>query len=185
MVTLEDARGLLEEGTGLLAHSIRDASVDDELIALMLARNVCLTPTLTREVSMFVHAERPDFFDDPFFLDLDPGTIRSCQSRKTLQKFPLSGEVAEWPNVPDSKSGVPQGTGGSNPSLSAFDKAQAQAKREEGGDENPRSGFDGAQRRRAPQAGRSPERQRVNPSLSAFDRVKTALLFRPRFPMMT
>ena len=29
------------------------------------------------------------------------------------------GEVAEWSNVPDSKSGVPQGTGGSNPSLSA------------------------------------------------------------------
>ena len=30
-----------------------------------------------------------------------------------------SGEVAEWPNVPDSKSGVPQGTVGSNPTLSA------------------------------------------------------------------
>jgi hypothetical protein len=30
-----------------------------------------------------------------------------------------SGEVAEWSNAPDSKSGVPQGTGGSNPSLSA------------------------------------------------------------------
>jgi hypothetical protein len=27
--------------------------------------------------------------------------------------------VAEWPNVPDSKSGVPQGTVGSNPTLSA------------------------------------------------------------------
>ena len=31
------------------------------------------------------------------------------------------GEVAEWPNVPDSKSGVPQGTVGSNPTLSAKD----------------------------------------------------------------
>ena len=29
------------------------------------------------------------------------------------------GEVAEWSNVPDSKSGVPQGTVGSNPTLSA------------------------------------------------------------------
>gem|GEM_PF-1276037 len=29
------------------------------------------------------------------------------------------GEMTEWPIVPDSKSGVPQGTGGSNPSLSA------------------------------------------------------------------
>lgn len=37
------------------------------------------------------------------------------------------GEVAEWPNVPDSKSGVPQGTVGSNPTLSAknrFDVVQ-------------------------------------------------------------
>jgi hypothetical protein len=30
------------------------------------------------------------------------------------------GEVAEWSNVPDSKSGVPQGTAGSNPALSAI-----------------------------------------------------------------
>ena len=31
-----------------------------------------------------------------------------------------SGEVTEWPNVPVSKTGVPQGTGGSNPPLSAY-----------------------------------------------------------------
>ena len=30
------------------------------------------------------------------------------------------GEVTEWSNVPDSKSGVPQGTAGSNPALSAI-----------------------------------------------------------------
>ena len=29
------------------------------------------------------------------------------------------GELSEWLKVPDSKSGVPRGTGGSNPSLSA------------------------------------------------------------------
>ena len=32
--------------------------------------------------------------------------------------------MAEWPNVPDSKSGVPQGTVGSNPTLSAKDPYQ-------------------------------------------------------------
>jgi hypothetical protein len=36
----------------------------------------------------------------------------------------VSGEVAEWSNVPDSKSGVPQGTVGSNPTLSAKIKPQ-------------------------------------------------------------
>ena len=30
------------------------------------------------------------------------------------------GEMSEWSNVPVLKTGVPQGTGGSNPSLSAL-----------------------------------------------------------------
>ena len=67
MVTLDHSKGLLQAGTDLLAHSVRDAEVDDELIELMLARDICITPTLTREVSTFVYAERPDFFDDPWF----------------------------------------------------------------------------------------------------------------------
>lgn len=67
MVTLEHSKGLLRAGTDLLAHSVRDAPVDDELIELMLERDICVTPTLTREVSTFVYAERPDFFDDPWF----------------------------------------------------------------------------------------------------------------------
>jgi hypothetical protein len=36
-----------------------------------------------------------------------------------MMKVSCTGEVAEWSNVPDSKSGVPQGTAGSNPALSA------------------------------------------------------------------
>jgi imidazolonepropionase-like amidohydrolase len=66
---LEDAKGVLEAGATLLAHSVRDEPVDDELIQGMLERDVCLVPTLTRELSTFVYAERPDFFDDPFFLE--------------------------------------------------------------------------------------------------------------------
>ena len=38
MVTLEDAKELLRRGTGLLAHSVRDLPVDDELISLMRER---------------------------------------------------------------------------------------------------------------------------------------------------
>ena len=34
-------------------------------------------------------------------------------------RLPELGEVAEWSNVPDSKSGEPQGSVGSNPTLSA------------------------------------------------------------------
>ena len=75
MVTLEHAKGLMRAGTDLIAHSVRDAEVDDELIELMLAQEVCITPTLTREVSTYVYAERPDFFDDPFFRQSVPDEI--------------------------------------------------------------------------------------------------------------
>jgi imidazolonepropionase-like amidohydrolase len=66
---LDDAKGVMEAGARLLAHSVRDEPVDDALIGGLLERGVCLVPTLTRELSTFVYAERPDFFDDPFFLE--------------------------------------------------------------------------------------------------------------------
>lgn len=67
MFYLEDAKQLLELGTGMLAHSVRDTDVDAELISMLRESGVCYVPTLVREVSTFVYAERPDFFDDPFF----------------------------------------------------------------------------------------------------------------------
>jgi imidazolonepropionase-like amidohydrolase len=70
---LDDAKGLLRAGVDFLAHSVRDRAVDRELLDLMQARNVCLSPTLMREVSTFVYASRPAFFDDPFFTrEADP-----------------------------------------------------------------------------------------------------------------
>ena len=63
----EDAFRLLELGTDLIAHSIRDKPLDDPFVARLLSSGVCYVPTLTREVSTFVYATRPDFFDDPFF----------------------------------------------------------------------------------------------------------------------
>jgi imidazolonepropionase-like amidohydrolase len=64
---LEDARALVRGGLDVVAHSVRDLDVDAELVKLMADRNVCYIPTLTREVSAFVYAQRPSFFDDPFF----------------------------------------------------------------------------------------------------------------------
>tara|TARA_R110002095_G_scaffold159024_1_gene137840 strand:+ start:272 stop:571 length:300 start_codon:yes stop_codon:yes gene_type:complete len=42
---------------------------------------------------------------------------------QSATEFRASGEVAEWPIAPVLKTGVPQGTGGSNPPLSAYLKA--------------------------------------------------------------
>ena len=69
VVDLEDAIGVVEAGGDLVAHSVRDEAVNQTLIDAMRSADVCLVPTLTRELSTFVYAERPDFFDDPFFLD--------------------------------------------------------------------------------------------------------------------
>lgn len=69
IVDLEDAKGVVEAGATMVAHSVRDQAVDQELADLMVERDVCLVPTFTREVSTFAYAERPDFFDDPFFLE--------------------------------------------------------------------------------------------------------------------
>jgi len=66
---LEPARAIVEAGASLVAHSVRDLPVDEALLALMRERGVCVTPTLTRELSTFVYAERPEFFGDPFFLE--------------------------------------------------------------------------------------------------------------------
>lgn len=65
---LADAKSLVAAGADLVAHSIRDADVDAEVIALLKARGVCVSPTLLREVSTFVYESTPDFFSDSLFL---------------------------------------------------------------------------------------------------------------------
>jgi imidazolonepropionase-like amidohydrolase len=65
----DDAIRLLEMGSGMIAHSVRDQQVSDEFIRLMIDSGVCYVPTLVREVSTFAYAKRPDWFDDPFFLE--------------------------------------------------------------------------------------------------------------------
>jgi len=64
---LADAMRLLDMGTGMIAHSVRDLPVDEAFIAALADADVCYVPTLTREVSTFVYADTPEFFDDPFF----------------------------------------------------------------------------------------------------------------------
>lgn len=77
MYYLEDARKLLEAGTDMLAHSVRDKPVDEPFINLIKEKRVCYCPTLTRELSTFVYGSKPDFFSDPFFTrEYDSVTIK-------------------------------------------------------------------------------------------------------------
>ena len=65
---LKDAMGLLDAGTDIIAHSVRDQDVTPAFIAAVKARNVGYIPTLTRDLSVFVYESTPAFFSDPFFL---------------------------------------------------------------------------------------------------------------------
>ena len=96
IVELSDAKGVLRANADLLAHSVRDAPVDEELIGLMRSGGGhCITPTLTREVSTYIYAERPDFFDDPFFRETaDPAVIEQLQQPEVQKEY--TGRAADY-----------------------------------------------------------------------------------------
>jgi imidazolonepropionase-like amidohydrolase len=99
-----DARMLLDAGADFLAHSIRDQEVDSETIARLKKRDVCLCPTLTREVSTFIYESRPAFFDDPFFRKeadqevikqlLDPERQKAMRQSKAAQQYKTALKMA-------------------------------------------------------------------------------------------
>lgn len=89
---LEDAKGLLDAGVDYIVHSVRDQEIDDELIDKLKELDVCLCPTLTREVSTFVYESTPDFFSDPFFLaHADPQVLEQLKNperQKSVREAP-------------------------------------------------------------------------------------------------
>ena len=99
-----DAKALLDSEVDFIVHSIRDEEVDDALIQKLVNDEVCLCPTLTREVSTFVYESEPDFFSDPFFLkDADPEVIeqlkdparqKEIRESKSAQQYKTALEVA-------------------------------------------------------------------------------------------
>ncbi|HKJ03806.1 MAG TPA: amidohydrolase family protein, partial [Longimicrobiales bacterium] len=114
---LDDAKALLRAGSDLVAHSIRDADVDAEVVALLRDRDVCYVPTLTREVSTFVYAQRPAFFDDPFFQRwADPrevARVSAPEYRKAMAASPAAARyrVALVQAQKNLKTLVDQGVG--------------------------------------------------------------------------
>jgi imidazolonepropionase-like amidohydrolase len=90
---LKDAQQLVENGLDALAHSVRDAPVDDALIAAMKKRGAWqAAATLTRELSVFVFAEPPAWLGDPFFtrsVSADViATLKSADYRKRVASDP-------------------------------------------------------------------------------------------------
>jgi imidazolonepropionase-like amidohydrolase len=94
---LEDAKRLLELGTGMIAHSVRDTDVDQELIGMLRESGVCYVPTLVREVSTFVYADRPDWLDDPFFIEhADMAEVERVSEPGFMERMANSGSAAAY-----------------------------------------------------------------------------------------
>jgi len=117
MYELEDARKLLEAGSDLLAHSIRDLPVDESFIGLIKEKGVGYCPTLTRELSTYVYGDTAAFFSDPFFLKeyplevieplLDPGRQQEIRNKRSAQIYKQQLPVAYANLKTLSDAGIP------------------------------------------------------------------------------
>ncbi|OJV12836.1 MAG: amidohydrolase [Dyadobacter sp. 50-39] len=87
----EDARKLTEAGIDIIAHSIRDKEVDQDLLVKMKEKNVTYIPTLSLDEYQFVYADRPDWVDDAFFkASLEPGVFEMITDKSYSEKIKSS-----------------------------------------------------------------------------------------------
>ena len=114
---LDDAKAVLDAGADFIAHSVRDAAVDDAVIAMLKRRNICYCPTLMREVSTFVYESTPAWFSDPLFLKhadaksletlKQPARQEQMKTSKSAQRYKAGLEVASRNLKKLSDAGVP------------------------------------------------------------------------------
>lgn len=101
---LADAKATLLAGADLIAHSVRDVPVDDEFINALKARDVCYSPTLTRELSTFVYEGAPSWVDDPFFLKGAEKGVREQLKDPTRQE--AFRKSSDWKAGQQYKAGL-------------------------------------------------------------------------------
>jgi imidazolonepropionase-like amidohydrolase len=102
---LADAKSLLDAGVDFVAHSVRDADVDEALIGALKRRDVCVCPTLMREVSTFVYESVPPFFSDPLFLKhADAATVAALKEPARQQAMRTSTSAQRYKTALDVAS---------------------------------------------------------------------------------
>lgn len=84
---LADAKALVNDGVDVLAHSVRDQTIDQELLAAMKQRGVFYIPTLTVDESFFAYAEHPEWKNDAFLqAGMSPELLNMLTSEAQRQK---------------------------------------------------------------------------------------------------
>jgi imidazolonepropionase-like amidohydrolase len=101
---LDDAKSVLDAGADFIAHSVRDTAVSPEVVTALKAKNVCVSPTLMREVSTFVYESVPAFFADPLFVKYadaaqvatlrEPARQEAMRASPSAQRYKAGLEVA-------------------------------------------------------------------------------------------
>ena len=95
-VYLSDVKSVLRLGADYIAHSVRDYDVDDETIALLRKNNAFYCPTLMREVSTFVYAEKPAFLNLPFLRkEADPAELAKVED-PAFQETMRNDPAGKW-----------------------------------------------------------------------------------------
>jgi imidazolonepropionase-like amidohydrolase len=104
---LKDAKGLLDAGVDVLAHSVRDQDVDAAFIADITRRQVGYIPTFTRDLAVFVYETTPAFFSEPFF----QRRVDAYRREMALVSDPARQEkVRSNKEAQDTKQALQQGT---------------------------------------------------------------------------
>jgi len=101
---LADAKATLLAGADMIAHSVRDVPVDEQFINAMKARDVCYSPTFTRELSTFIYDATPSWVDDAFFLKgAEKGVAEQLKDPKRQEQIKTSGA---WKSGQQYKAGL-------------------------------------------------------------------------------
>ncbi len=92
---LADAKAVVADGVNVLAHSVRDQLVDQELLSAMKQRGVYYIPTLTVEASSFMFVEHPEWKNDPFLQKaVSPELLNLLTGAEAEQKMEHDPNVA-------------------------------------------------------------------------------------------
>jgi imidazolonepropionase-like amidohydrolase len=101
---LADAKATLLAGADMIAHSVRDVPVDDQFINALKSRDVCYSPTFTRELSTFIYDSTPPWVDDAFFLKgAEKGVPEQLKDPKRQEQIRNSGA---WKSGQQYKAGL-------------------------------------------------------------------------------
>ena len=83
LYNLEDARSLTESGLDIMAHSIRDKEIDEDLLKKMKEKGVAYIPTLSLDEFAYIYSRKPEWVDESFFkAALEPGVYEMINSQK-------------------------------------------------------------------------------------------------------